>query len=232
MLLGNYSVLHKSPLRFFGGSTTSVQPQLRSNFNKSGSSRNRLYVSQTTAALTLYSLPSGNAAGKTWLLPQKSGEISSRNDCALSVNGAASGAGGVNGIGSAALVVDFAPAAGSLIVSGAGSAGFSCGVTGFLSASLQGVGSSSFSVATNSPLLGAEASLIGSSSMSFVGALTPYAIGSMSGSTVDTSVLTVDAIAAGVLAAAVASPINADVRKVNGYEVDGTGQPGAEWGPV
>lgn len=231
MLLGNYSVLHKSPLRFFGGSTTSVEPQSTSNFNKSGSSRNSLYVSQTTAALTLYSLPSGNAAGKTWLLPQKSGEMSSRNDCVMTLTAVGAGVGGITTTGTASLAI-LADGVGSLITAGAGSAAATFTVTGFLTASLQAVGSASFTISTNSPLMGAEAGLVGSASFAITGSLTPYAIGSMSGSTVDTSILTVDTIAAGVLAAAATSPISADIRKVNTYPVDGTGQPGAEWGPV
>lgn len=231
MLLGNYSVLHKSPLRFFGGSATAVEPQLASNFNKSGPRRNSLYVSGNTTALRLYSVPSGNAAGKTWLLPQKSGEISSRNDCVMTLTAAGSGVGGITSTGTAGLTI-LADGVGSLITSGAGSASVTFTVDGFLTASLQAAGAASFSLVTNTPELGALAGLVGSSTMSFAGSLTPYAIGSMSGSTVDSSVLTIDAIAAGVLAAAATSPISADIRKVNSYAVDGTGQPGAEWGPV
>jgi hypothetical protein len=39
-------------------------------------------------------------------------------------------------------------------------------------------------------------------------------------------------LAAAILAAAQASPIHSDIRKVNSYTVDGTGQTGSEWGPV
>jgi hypothetical protein len=39
-LIGNYSLINKSSTRFFGGSTTSVEVQMRSNFNRSGPSRN------------------------------------------------------------------------------------------------------------------------------------------------------------------------------------------------
>lgn len=39
-------------------------------------------------------------------------------------------------------------------------------------------------------------------------------------------------LAAAILAAAQTTPIHSDVRKVNSYTVDGTGQSGSEWGPV
>jgi hypothetical protein len=204
VLLGNYSVLHKSPLRFFGGSTTSVEPQLRSNFNKSGPRRNSLYTSGATAALTLYSVPSGNAAGKTWLLPQKSGEMSSRNDCVMTLTAAGAGVGGITSTGSASLSI-LADGVGSLITSGAGSATVNFTADGFLTASLQAVGAASFSISTNSPLLGAEASLVGSAAFAITGSLTPYAIGAMTGSTVDATAVTVDAVASAVWGAVAAS---------------------------
>lgn len=205
MLLGNYSVLNKSPGRFFGGSTTSVEVQVPSNFQKSGPARNALYVSETTAALVLYAIPSGNYAGKTWMLPQKSGEMASRNDVVMSFAASASGVSGVTSPGSATMTFTVADAAGQLISSGSGSATFAFSAAGDLLASLNGTGSASFAISTNTPLLGAQANAEGSATMSFSGSLTPYAIGIMSGTTVDSSILTSDVITAAVWGAAAAS---------------------------
>jgi len=77
MLVGNYSVLQKSPGRFIAGSATSAESQVRSNFNKSGSNRNRFYVDQTTVALALYAVPTGTYPEIAWVLPQIAGEIAS-----------------------------------------------------------------------------------------------------------------------------------------------------------
>jgi hypothetical protein len=205
VLLGNYSVLNKSPGRFFGGSTTSAEVQVPSNWQKSGAARNSLYISQATTALVLYSIPSANYAGKTWMLPQKSGEMSSRNDTVMSFAAAASGLRGITSPGSAVMTFTVADAAGGLITSGAGSAAFSITGTGQLLASLSAIGSASFAITTNTPILGAEANAVGAATMTFTGTLTPYAIGIMSGSTVDDSVLTGDTIASAVWGASAAA---------------------------
>ena len=78
MLLGNYSVLNKSPLKFAGGSTTSVEVGVPSNFSKSGNRRNRLFIDRATTALMLYAVPTGNYAGSAWFIPQRQGELVSR----------------------------------------------------------------------------------------------------------------------------------------------------------
>lgn len=157
---------------------------------------------------------------------------------------------------SASITFTVADADGQLISSGSGSASMAFSTnTPLLTASLAAIGSSSFALSA-SGALGAEASGEGAASMAFsmaatilptvdtppartatanfaiTGTLVPYAIGQMVGSTVDTSILTVDAIAAGVLAAALTSPIAANIRRVNDVTVTGTGEVGSEWGPA
>lgn len=210
MLLGNYSVLNKGPGRAFGGSTTSAEVTVPSNWQKSGAGRNSLYVSQTTAALVLYAIPSGNYAGKTWMLPQKSGEMSSRNDTVMTFTAAASGLRGVTTTGTATMSFPVADMTGGLITSGGGSAAFSITGTGQLLASLSAVGSASMTISTNTPTLGALAGLVGSASWAITGTLAPYAIGSMSGSTVDNSVLTSDTLAAAVWSRAIEAGFSAE----------------------
>jgi hypothetical protein len=84
-----------------------------------------------------------------------------------------------------------------------------------LTASLNGDGTASFTLDANTPLLGALAGGEGSTSLSFAGTLTPYAIGNMVGTTEVTS-----------------DVVNANIVSVNGYSVTGDGQSGTEWGPA
>lgn len=79
-LLGNYSVLTKMPLRFRGGSTTSVEPQLRSNYGASGPARNAFARANVATGLNLYSVPTGCYPPYTWVIPKTAGEISSRQN--------------------------------------------------------------------------------------------------------------------------------------------------------
>ena len=227
-LIGNRSVLHKSPGRFLNGFGTAGGgiATLRSNFSKHGMMRNAYQAYDPLSAT-----PDGHLSPSAWVLPKTGGGMSSVNFSKLAFTAAGAGAEGINIEGTAALALSFAPAAGQLISSGSGSASFAISPEGSILASLSGIGSASFSFSTNAPLLGALGWVVGTGAFSVGAGLTSYAVGNMSGSTVDNSVLTVDAIAAGVLAAALTSPIAADIKKVNAITVNGTGSPGTPWGP-
>jgi hypothetical protein len=99
MLLGNYSVLHKLPLKFVAGSAVSVEGQLRSNFGKSGNARNKIFVTGQTSADKFSAIPTGSYPPYCWFIPQVSGQIASTGSRA-SGNGAVSSpgnlAGGIN----------------------------------------------------------------------------------------------------------------------------------------
>jgi len=82
VLIGNYSVLQKSPTRFLAGSTTSVESNVRSNFGKSGMQRNRLYPDSQTTARAYFAVPSNYYPPYTWLIPQIAGGIGSINQIA------------------------------------------------------------------------------------------------------------------------------------------------------
>lgn len=257
MLLGNGSVLHKSPLNFRGGSTTSVEPQLINNYDKSGPRRNRLYVDQRTTALKFFAVPTGYYAQTAWFLPQKSSEISSHERARLTVSQSGLAVGGITTTGTATLSITPADLIGQLISSGSGTAAMSISVANLLmTASISGAGSSAFTIAPNAPLLGALASGYGTATMTITGALNPYAIGSMSGSTVDSSVLTVGAISASVweyvnrtltsggsggptaaeiaadlIAALQATTIPVNMTQVRGQAISGSGSESDPWGP-
>lgn len=268
MLIGNRSVLLKSPGRFLAGTIASTD---RSGWSNPGMMRSAAYPA-------LAGLPNGYYAG-AWFLPKTAGALSSAYNARIDLGLSGLAVGGVTSdataafaltpaatawplddsvqirTASASITFTVADAAGQLISSGSGSASMTFSTnTPLLTASLAAVGSASF-VLSASAALGAEASATGSASMLFsmaatilpandaspartatasfaiTGALVPYAIGQMTGSTVDTSILTVDAIAAGVLAAALTTPIAANIRKVNDTTVQGTGATGDEWGP-
>ena len=76
MLLGNRSVIHKSPFRRFSGTTLSGD---RSNFGGNGALRDRF-----TDGLDDLSggIPCGHLAPSSWSLPQKSGGMSAFTTCA------------------------------------------------------------------------------------------------------------------------------------------------------
>lgn len=157
MLLGNSTVLNKSPMRKFAGTTESAE---RSNFGNSGARRNFQLQASASTANQLYALPQGAYAGLAWFLPQKIGAIASRDAPSLSV---VSGllAGGKNLVASAEGLSDatgtitmlaygvgqstgISTASGSIYGTAplvGGSAGLST-VAGFLSATLAVVGQS------------------------------------------------------------------------------------------
>lgn len=212
-LHGNRSVLHKSPCRFLNGGPGIM----RSAFNKHGMQRNAFQAYSPLSAT-----PYGHLSPSAWVLPKTAGGMSSQNVTRIDLSGAGSIVGGVTSPGSAALVFVVADAAGQLISSGEGAASFTFSTnTPLLTASLGAIGSTTFTLSAAGDI-GAEASAEGSASFlismaatilpandtpparsaaasfAITGALTPYAIGSMVGSTVDASVLTSDVIAGAV----------------------------------
>jgi len=206
-LHGNRSVLHKSPVRFINGR----ESLLRNNFNKHGMQRNAYEAYDPTAAT-----PYGHLSPSAWVLPKTAGGMSSQNVTVLTTGATGLAYGGVTTTATTSISFTVANAAGELISSGNGSAAMSFTfANALLTASLGGTGSATLTFSTNTPLLGAEASAIGNGAFTITGTMTPYAIGNMAGSTVDTSTI-----------------VNANIVSVNGYSVTGNGQTGTEWGPV
>ncbi len=76
MLLWNYSIIHKSPWKFFGGNTVSNVP---ANFNKNGQLR-AIYSNETVP--NQWWLPVGYYSG--WMLPRTSGYIVAYSENQLS----------------------------------------------------------------------------------------------------------------------------------------------------
>lgn len=181
-LIGNRSVLHKSPLRFVNGR----EALLRSNFNKHGMQRNAYEAFDAKAAI-----PYGHLSPSAWVMPKRAGGIGSRNVTGLTVTSTGLAVGGITTEGSADFVItfstsiayplddsspirtgstsftlSFADAAGQLISSGTGNASMQFTfANALLTASIGGIGSASFVIDTNNALLGAIASGLGEASI-------------------------------------------------------------------
>jgi hypothetical protein len=186
------------------------------------------YVSDTYSEI-LGAVPSGYGS-KAWLFAVRQGGISAKAD--VTVSSTASGTSGFPIEGTTSIIFTVADSDGQLISSGSGSAALSISLANALAtASLNGSGEASFTITISSPTLGAEASLEASSTFTLTGSLVPYALGEMTGSTADNTTLTVDAITAALIAAAMSSPLHANIKQVNDVVVTGTGAVGNEWGP-
>jgi hypothetical protein len=115
-----------------------------------------------------------------------------------------------------------------LITFGTGLASFTLNTNNpLLTAVLNAIGSANFTLTGSGATLKGTGSASGASSFAITGYVTPYAIGSMSGSTVDTTTLT----AASILAAMNAAPPAVNIKKVNDVVVNGVGSEANPWGP-
>jgi len=201
MLIGNYAVLQKGPGRFIAGSTTSVEGQVRSNFSKSGSYRNRFYVDQTTVALSLYAIPTGSYPDIAWVLPQISGQIASTQPIQGAGSATVTLAGGLNADASLTGAGDITSAIAQLIISMvANLAGDGTVSTADLRGFLQAVANLSGSgdlTATAAALAWMDAATDGSGTITNA---TPYATGNLSADIFSFSALTPEGISNAVWA--------------------------------
>ena len=189
-LLGNYSVLHKSPAKYLTGTVGFGD---RSNFNKTGMMRNR-----SGNALWQYDAqPSGFFAGRAYFPPQKAGRIVSRSS--LNINATASGAMGLPGVASADFSIN-ATAAGGLIAGGVAVCTFSINATGDIAGLAAGQATASMQINASA---GASAWAFGVANavMQINASAHPFGRGYMQASTVDNTTLTAKTISAAVWAA-------------------------------
>lgn len=206
MLIGNWSVLQKTPMRFIAGSTVSVEGQVRSNFNKSGEARNRIYKDGRDAVLSTYARPTGYYPPYTWFIPQISGELSGNRADVFSISGSATGAMGVVISGSSTFTLD-GTAIGGLIAGGVGNATITIDGNGVIVATIGAPGSAMFTIgAVADP--GALGWLAGNGPITIDGSMISYGIGHMVGTTADLGLTVVGIVNAlwGALAAAYNDP--------------------------
>ena len=247
-LIGNRSVLHKSPGRFLSGAVASID---RANFNKHGMMRNAF---ETLSPLS--AIPSGHLSPSAWVLPKKPGAMASRNAANSVAIAFGTGALGINISGQASSFSD-AVGTGSLIVSGSGTAVSTSSASGTVSAALLGSGTA-ISTSTASGTISAIGFMSGTAFSTSTASLVAYAVGNMSGTSSTTTALSPEGLAAAVWAATtrtltsgggsgggataaeiwsyasrnLTGQVYADIRYVNGVMIKGTGAPGDTWGPV
>lgn len=214
-LIGNRSVLNKSPGRFLNTGVAT----LRSTFNKHGMQRNAYEVFNDKSGI-----PVGHLAPSAWVLPKIGGGMSSINSAGMVISPVALAVGGITTTAEATITIQIADAAGQLISSGNGTATLSILTNApLLTASIGGTGSAILTITGDVSQIGAEANISGSSTITVTvsnatayplndasplrdgsasfqlsGTLNPYAIGQMIGSTIDSGVLTADSISSAV----------------------------------
>lgn len=223
-LIGNRSVLNKSPGRFLNAGVGTF----RSEFSKHGMRRSAAYSS-------LSAVPNGHLSPSAWVLPRTSGGMSSINFTTAMVSGSGLAVGGVTTTGTSSITLAFADAFGELIASGGGTATFSLTSNNpLLTASINGTGTAVATFSTNTPTLGALADgsgevaitltatnsgrmpanddsplRTGTATLTLTGTLVPYAIGSMSGTTEEAG-LTPNGISNAVWGKVIESGFSAD----------------------
>lgn len=193
-LLGNYSVLQKSPAKYLTGTVGFGD---RSNFNKPGMMRGR----GTSAVWQYDAQPSGFYAGRAYFPPVKAGRIVSRN--VIKVQAAASGAMGKPASAMASMAI-VSYASGGLIAGGVAVCGFSISAAVSIAGLASGRATGAIQISA-SAAIGASAFGVASSVIRVNAFAQPYALGYMKASTQDNTVLTAKAISTQVWAALAAN---------------------------
>jgi hypothetical protein len=187
-----------SPGRHYGGATGGVGGAGAGYAQNLANRADRLGRFTAPSYSKRESTPSGYGMRSPWPA-YTAGGLSSFNRAGLALDGAAAGTLGLPGAGVASFTIDFAPATGSLVAFGAGVATLTISAAASVAAVLQGTGTAGLSI-TAAATSNALAFGAGTAGMSFSATLAPYAIGQMTGSTVDNTALTSAAVASAVWA--------------------------------
>ena len=175
-LLGNYSVLHKSPSKYMAGTVASGD---RAAFNKAGAARN--LSMQAEGGEPLLGIPHGFGAFGAWMLPVKAGAMVSRRLAEVSIAMSGNGAEGMGMAGEATLSLD-AAGFGGLIAGGVAVAPIVVSAVGAVTATIGTDGAATMTMA-GSAAPGALGWLVGGATITVNGAVVSYARGHMTGTT-------------------------------------------------
>ena len=194
-LIGNRSVLHKSPGRFLSGTIASIE---RSNFGKAGMLANRFQsLSPIFAAI-----PTGHLSPSAWALPRTAGGLSAINEAGATLSaGNLNLAEGRNIDGSTSFAFTLPDADLQLVVSATGDATFTFTQSGALAGALDAVGSATATFTVSTSTLGAVIDAIASATFSLTGTATPRATGELAGDITPFTELSPQNLAAAVWAA-------------------------------
>lgn len=187
-LLGNYSLLHKSPSHYPTGTVGFSDP---ANWNKSGLMQSRMFGE----SLAEYeSMPPGFYAGRAAFPPQIAGRCVTAS--AFTFSGSANGAEGLPGSASSTIAFT-ATAIGGLIAGGIASATIT--FTGSANGAGLAAGSAAGTIVfTGTAQQGAIAWGIANSTITFTGAVQPYALAHGVATTIDTTSMTPAGVATAV----------------------------------
>lgn len=160
------------------GANPSVLP---SRFNQAAPRRNQSLSSGISSKVA--AIPSGHLHPSAWMLPQKPGSVSSRNEANLSIGSMGAGAMGVNGSGTSEIIFGLS-GTGGLISSASGTAAISFDAAASLFASKAVIGEATitFGATGETTALGHAA---GTAGTALAATWTPYAIGWLSGTTAE-----------------------------------------------
>ena len=167
MLIGSYSVLRKSPGRFFGGSSTAGAEvaQVRSNWTTTGAMRNAFGHTDWEPKS---GIPDGYRPPGAWMLPQTAGGLSARFEIvgtgSVSAANLAGGLYGESAMAGSGSVTAAATALGIAWAALAGSGEFTAAASGQLALAASLLGTGDITGALNA-VLNAEAALAGTGTL-------------------------------------------------------------------
>lgn len=191
MLVGNRTVLDKSPGRFLSGTVASSE---RSNFSKPGMLAGRFEQMSKLAAV-----PNGHLAPSAWALPRTAGGMSAVNEGDFSFAAATlTLADGRNLSASTTFEIAAGTADLQLVVSATGTASITFTQSALLAGALSATGSAAFSIAPASVTLGAIVSATASAAFSLSTTATPRATGNLAGNITPFTDLSPEGLAASV----------------------------------
>jgi hypothetical protein len=217
-LIGNASLLHKSPARY---STGTVGFCDRANWNKPGSMRNRGDLSLST--LWKYdAVPSGTYAGRAFFPPQKAGRLVARGS--FFVDSSAVGAAGKPGQAAATFAVN-AGAVGGLFAGGVAICTMTFSASGSISGRAAGSADATISVSAFAAPSGLA---MGSAAAPFsvTASASGRGLGYMQASTVDNSIVTPASITQAVWSALSADYVDAGTM---GAKLNAAGSGGVDF---
>jgi hypothetical protein len=177
-LVRNGANLYGNNCRWFSATGVAV---LASAFNGSCKRNWQNGTHRITDVTDKSGLPNGYRAPVAWMLPQKAGAITSRNQARVTLDGAAGGAMGLGGVADATITIAGA-AIGGLIAGGVATGSITIDGTAAAFAAIGGPASATISIA-GSGSIAAIGHMDADGTLTIDGAVVPYAIGWMEATT-------------------------------------------------
>lgn len=203
-LIGNRSVLLKSPGRFLSGTVASIE---RSNFSKAGMLANRFQALSPIFA----GIPSGHLSPSSWAMPRTAGALSSINEASAELQSDDPNlAEGRNIAGDVALTFTLPDASLQLVVSATGEATLTFSSSALMAGALQAQGEATIVFTVDAATLGAIISAEAAASVTLGVSATPRAVGVLAGDITPFTELSPQSLAAAVWGSIIEAGFSAD----------------------